>query len=167
MKMKRSFHAAMSVALLALPLELRAQTSDIEEFRAAQFLVGTWQCADTVGEHAGSYTLKVTKALNDRWLREIYEWQAAPGAQALSGEYFFSFDPRVKKWIRTGAMNDGMYFSMVGVRRGNDWTFGYALPAPGTAVYTRRSDTEYTVLGPSYPENGKLVTEHHGCHKVS
>ncbi|MGH7650519.1 MAG: hypothetical protein ACREMS_01620 [Gemmatimonadaceae bacterium] len=167
MRMKSAFLATMSVALLAVPLASRAQSSGNEESRAAEFLVGTWQCADTVGEHAGSYTVRVTKALNDRWLRERYQWQTTAGSQALSGEYFFSFDPRVKKWIRIGAMNDGMYFSMTGVRQGNDWTFGYALPGPGTAVYTRKSDTEYTVLGPTYSENGKLVTEHHGCHKMS
>jgi hypothetical protein len=165
--MRSAFVATVFVAFLARPLELWAQSAVNEESRAAEFLVGTWQCADTVGEQAGSYNLTVTKALNGRWLRENYQWQATPGAQALSGEYFLSFDPRVKKWIRIGAMNDGMYFSMVGVRLGNDWTFGYALPGPGTTVYSRRSDTEYTVLGPTYRENGKLVTEHHGCHKVS
>jgi hypothetical protein len=167
MSVKSAFLATIFVAIVAQPMESRAQSSVNEEAWAADFLVGTWQCADTVGEHAGYYTLTVTKALDDRWLRENYQWQATAGAPALSGEYFLSFDPRVKKWIRIGAMNDGMYFSMVGVRRGNDWTFGYALPGPGTAVYSRKSDTEYTVLGPTYPENGKLVTEHHGCHKVA
>jgi len=137
-----------------------------DEENAADFLVGSWQCADTVGDYTASYTITVTKALDGRWLREIYQWHDAT-PRALSGEYFLSYDPRVKKWIRIGAMNDGMYFSMVGVRAGDDWTFGYALPGPGTAVYSRRSDTDYTVLGPTYKENGKVVTEHHGCHKAS
>jgi len=37
----------------------------------------------------------------------------------------------------------------------------------GSAVYTKKSDAEFTVDGPSYPENGKQVTEHHTCQKSS
>jgi len=37
----------------------------------------------------------------------------------------------------------------------------------GGAVWTKKSDTEYTVDGPSYPANGKMVTEHHTRRKVS
>lgn len=38
---------------------------------------------------------------------------------------------------------------------------------PGSdATLTRRSDTEYAVDGPTYPENGTLVTEHHVCKKL-
>ncbi|HZI41247.1 MAG TPA: hypothetical protein VFD67_06070, partial [Gemmatimonadaceae bacterium] len=162
---KRIF-SAFAVSLLATSTAA-AQGMKADEENAADFLVGSWQCADTVGDYNGSYTITVTKALSGRWLREIYQWHNAAAPRALSGEYFLSYDPRVKKWIRIGAMNDGMYFSMVGVRAGDDWTFGYALPGPGTAVYSRRSDTDYTVLGPTYKENGKVVTEHHGCHKAS
>jgi len=74
------------------------------------------------------------------------------------------YDPRVRKWIRLGAMNDGMYFAMTGTRIGDTLAYGYVLPSTvGKAVYIRRSDTKYTVEGPSYPENGKMVTEHHTC----
>ena len=158
--------SALSAGLLATSTAA-AQGMKADDASAADFLVGSWQCADTVGDYTGAYTITVTKALDGRWLREIYQWHNAATPRALSGEYFLSYDPRVKKWIRIGAMNDGMYFSMVGVRAGDEWTFGYALPGPGTAVYSKRSDTEYTVLGPTYKENGKLVTEHHGCQKAS
>ena len=166
MKTKWIFCALAAAALAKSPV-VAAQGMAVDEQRAADFLVGTWQCADTVGDYNGSYTIAVTKALDGRWLREIYEWHNPTTPRELSGEYFLSYDPRVKKWIRIGAMNDGMYFSMVGVRAGDEWTFGYALPGPGTAVYSRKSETEYTVLGPTYKENGKLVTEHHGCHKMN
>jgi len=33
------------------------------------------------------------------------------------------------------------------------------------ATFTKRSDSEYIVDGPSYPENGVRVTEHHVCRK--
>jgi len=165
MKTKWIF-SALGAGLLATSTAA-AQGMKADDASAADFLVGSWQCADTVGDYTGAYTITVTKALDGRWLREIYQWHNAATSRELSGEYFLSYDPRVKKWIRIGAMNDGMYFSMVGVRAGDEWTFGYALPGPGTAVYSKRSDTEYTVLGPTYKENGKLVTEHHGCQKAS
>lgn len=34
------------------------------------------------------------------------------------------------------------------------------------ATFTKKSDTEYTIDGPSYPENGTVVTEHHICRKM-
>ena len=34
------------------------------------------------------------------------------------------------------------------------------------ATFTKRSDTEYIVDGPSYEENGTRATEHHFCKKV-
>ena len=166
MQRKSIFFLLAAFALAKTPVAT-AQGMAAEEQRAADFLIGTWQCADTVGDYNGSYTITVTKALDDRWLRELYQWHNPATPRELSGEYFLSYDPRVKKWIRIGAMNDGMYFSMVGQHAGDDWTFGYALPGRGKAVYTKKSDAEYTVLGPSYQENGKLVTEHHGCHKSS
>ena len=55
---------------------------------------------------------------------------------------------------------------MVGTLRDNIWYYGYVLPGTaGSAVYTKKSDSEYTVDGPEYPENGKMVTEHHRCTK--
>src|SRR4029077_19491397 len=57
---------------------------------------------------------------------------------------------------------------MVGKHVHNVWSWSYVLPGrSGGAVWTKKSDTEYTVDGPSYPANGKMVTEHHTCRKVS
>ena len=168
MTIEKALLSTMTVVFLALPTAAHAQSTANQEMRSALFLVGTWKCADTVGEYSGSYTLTVTRALDERWLRQQYQWHSSDRPRPLSGEYFLGFDPRVKKWIRMGAMNDGMYFGMVGTRDGNVWTYGYVLPGTkGTAVYTKLSDNDYKVLGPSYPEGGKQMTEHHGCHKSS
>jgi hypothetical protein len=46
------------------------------------------------------------------------------------------------------------------------FVFDYRLPGPNaTATWTKKSETEFTIDGPSYPENGKTVTEHHDCKK--
>ena len=59
-------------------------------------------------------------------------------------------------------------YGMLGTRADNVWSWSYVLPGPAArAVWTKQSDTEYTVDGPSYPANGKRVTEHHRCRKVA
>jgi hypothetical protein len=53
------------------------------------------------------------------------------------------------------------------------WSYKYASFFPrqlpetpeSDATFTRKSDTEYVVDGPSYPDNGTQVTEHHVCKK--
>src|SRR5437764_3062629 len=123
--MMRSLCKILIVAgLVVIPARtVRAQATAAQELQFAQFLVGSWQCADTVGDSNGSYTTTITKSLDDRWLRQTYAWKATGSARPLSGEYFISFDPRVQSWIRMGAMNDGMYFGMVGKRSGDTLSF--------------------------------------------
>jgi hypothetical protein len=33
-------------------------------------------------------------------------------------------------------------------------------------TWTKKSDAEYAIDGPEYPQSGKLVTEHHVCKKL-
>jgi hypothetical protein len=57
---------------------------------------------------------------------------------------------------------------------GDGWAWKYVSffktqkpETPGAdATFTKKSDTEYAVDGPTYPENGTLVTEHHVCKKM-
>jgi hypothetical protein len=146
---------------------LAQQPSDPEK-QFANFFLGTWHCADTVGDYAGTYTTNITRTLDNTWLKQTYEFPVSSALpKGLRGEYLIGFDPRIQKWVRFGAMNDGMYFAMVGTRKGDTLSYGYVLPGTsGSAVYARRSATQYTVLGPTYQENGKQVTEHHGCRKA-
>ena len=161
--------AAIAAALLVTSSAAGAQATSGADDEFNRFFVGTWSCADTVGDHAGKYTTTISRTLDDHWLRQTYAW--APTTEEpkpLGGEYLISYDPRVRKWIRMGAMTDGMYFAMTGARRGDTLTYGYVLPSTsGTAVYIRQSDREYHVRGPSYPENGKMVTERHTCRRSS
>jgi hypothetical protein len=168
--MKRSATGLMVVTtmLLAVPSPARAQATVQQEMQFAQFLVGTWNCAHTVGDFSGTYTTTVASALGNRWLRQTYDFPATSEGAAVRSEYFIGYDPRGQRWLRLGAMSDGMYFAMVAKRTGDTWSWGYVLPGTtGNAVYTKKSDTEFTVDGPSYPSNGKTVTEHHTCRKAS
>ena len=87
---------------------------------------------------------------------------------AVHADYFLGYDVRVDRWVRFGAHSNAQYYGMLGTRADNVWSWSYVLPGPAArAVWTKQSDTEYTVDGPSYSANGKRVTEHHGCRKVA
>jgi len=56
---------------------------------------------------------------------------------------------------------------------GNGWAYRYvsfvgSKPETGDAdaTFTKKSYTEYSIDGPTYPENGEEVTEHHSCYKL-
>jgi hypothetical protein len=167
--MKRIFCGLLTAAAVsaATPRTVNGQTSAATEMQLANFLVGTWNCAHTVGDFSGTYTTTYSATLGNRWIKQIYEFPPAEGRLAIEGEFLLGYDPRNGRWLRTGAMSDGLYFTMVGRRDGDRWSYGYLLPGTtGNAVYTKKSDWEYTVDGPTYSQNGKDVTEHHRCMKA-
>ena len=55
----------------------------------------------------------------------------------------------------------------------NGWTWKYVSFFPRSkpetsdpdATFTKKSAKEYTIDGPTYPQDGTMVTEHHTCHK--
>ena len=139
-----------------------------QELQSAHFLVGNWSCTHKVGDFAGTYTTTFESALGGAWIKQVYDFPATKQGAAMHAEYFLGYDARVGRWVRFGAHNNAMYFGMVGKRAGSVWSWSYVLPGTsGSAEWTRQSDTAYTVDGPSYPDNGKMVTEHHACWKVS
>jgi hypothetical protein len=159
---------ATVAAVLAAPSHATAQGAGQQEMQFAQFFVGTWNCAHTVGDFSGTYKTTIANVLDNRWLKQTYDFPVSKGRAAVQGEFFIGYEPRNGKWLRFGAMSDGLYFTMVGTRSENVWTWGYLLPGTkGSAVYRKTSESGYTVDGPSYPENGRTVTEHHVCRKSS
>jgi len=147
-----------------------AASSATDEMSSASFFVGTWNCTHSEDSGpAGSYTTTYTSVLGDRWLEQTYDFPATTTDPALRGDWFFGYDSRVKRWVRFGAMSDGLYFAMVGARTGDTWSWSYVLPKQSDAVatrYTKTSDSQYRVDGPSYPASGKMITEHHLCTKA-
>ena len=161
---------AIATVLAAGPAsaQTRPTAQEQEEMRAAQFLVGKWNCAHTVGDFSGTYTTTYTSALGGTWIEQLYDFPAAGGDAPVHAEYFLSYDGRLPQWVRFGAHSNAQYYGMVGKRVDNVWSWSYVLPGrSGSVVWTKKSDTEYTVDGPTYPANGKMVTEHHTCRKVS
>lgn len=170
--MTRSLHLILNICVLALVASpCGAVASNVpQEMTAADFLVGTWNCKHTFGDDGGTYTTTYEKAYGGTWLRQQYDFAPTRTEPAVQAEYFIGYDERVGRWVRFGAMSDALYFAMVGTRTGDVWSWGYVLPgktADGAVLYTKKSDTEYAVDGPTYPLNGKTITEHHQCTKTS
>jgi len=168
--MRKFILAAILAMVTQTSAALAANNPPAESLRAADFLLGTWTCTHQEGDITGTYTTHYEKALSDAWIKETYDFAATSAEPAMQGEWFIGYDPRVNEWIRFGAMSDGLYFAMVGTHANDTWSWTYALPGkanPGKTVYTKLSPTQYTIVGPSYPINGTMVTEHHVCNKSS
>ena len=148
-----------------------------EKMATIDYLVGSWSCGHTVGDFSGKYTTKYTKVLGNRWLRQTYDFP--PGQfggnnePGVTGEALIGFDEDWGQWVRFFATSHGEYFSIRMKETGNGWAYRYVSffgskpeTADADATFTKKSDTEYSIEGPTYPENGKQVTEHHSCHKI-
>ncbi|HVH09184.1 MAG TPA: hypothetical protein VM736_05250 [Gemmatimonadales bacterium] len=157
---------AVALVLAAVSASAQGLTAD-DEGQAAQFLVGKWTCTHTAGDFSGAYTMVYTSVFGGRWLKQTFEFPATGEGPAVETEYFLSYDARIPQWVRFGAHSNGQYYGTVGKRAGNVWSWTYVLPGRGaSAVWTKKSAVEYAVDGPSYPQGGKVITEHHSCRKV-
>ena len=159
---------AFAVVLIAAPTSAQTLPTAQHEIQSAQFLIGKWSCAHTVGDFSGTYTTTYASTLGSAWLEQTYDFPGTKEDAAVHADYFLGYDVRVDRWVRFGAHSNAQYYGMLGTRADNVWSWSYVLPGlSGRAVWTKKSDAEYTVDGPSYPANGKRVTEHHSCRKVA
>jgi hypothetical protein len=150
-----------------------APGAQLQKIADARWLVGTWKCQDTVGSFQGTYKTTYAAVLGDAWLEQTYDFPARNGRPPQHAECLMSYDPRRQYWVRFFAMSDGMWFAIRMTETGSGWTWKYVslskdrkpeTPGPD-ATLTRGSDSEYTIEGPTYEENGVRVTEHHVCRK--
>ena len=169
MRKTLTFMVAFAAAILLAEQVDASSTAD--EMNAARFFVGTWNCSHSEDSgQAGTYRTTYASVLGDRWLKQTYDFPATTTDPALQGEWFTGFDARTQRWVRFGAMSDGLYFAMLGTRTGDAWSWSYVLPSKseqGATTYTKTSDASYTVVGPTYPVNGKMITEHHICNRAN
>src|SRR6266705_4557954 len=74
-----------------------------QKIASVQYLIGTWNCAHTVGTFSGTYTTTYAKALGDLWLKQTYDFppaQTAKPAPAVQGEWLMGYDERRQAWVR-------------------------------------------------------------------
>ena len=153
-----------------------AESSE-QKMTSVQYLVGAWNCTHTVGSFSGTYKTTYAKTLGGVWLRQTSEFpprQFGTNEQPTNAEFLIGYDERRQAWVRFGAISNGQYFAirMTDMPNGG-WSYKYVTffnrqqpeTSDSDATFTKRSDSEYIVDGPSYPENGVRVTEHHVCRK--
>ncbi len=168
--MNRTSIVSMAIAtvLAAGPASAQTRPKDKEEMQFAQFFVGRWDCKHSVGDFSGIYSTTYTPTMGNAWIEQVYDFPATGSDAPVHADYFLGYEARVNQWVRFGAHSNAQYYGMLGTRADNVWSWSYVLPGlSGRAVWTKQSDTEYTVDGPTYPANGKMVTEHHTCRKVA
>jgi hypothetical protein len=176
MKRHLSLLAAVAAMLLAATSGARASATAQQKVASVQYLVGTWDCAHTVGTFAGRYSTTYSNVLGNFWLKQTYDFpagQIGENAQPTQAEYLIGYDETRQGWVRFGAMSTGQYFAIRMTDTDSGWSWKYVSffrsrrpEMPGSdATFTKKSDSEYTVDGPSYPLEGTTVTEHHTCKK--
>jgi hypothetical protein len=148
-----------------------------QEMASAGYLIGNWSCAHQVGTFSGTYKTSFKKVLGGKWLEQTYYFPAqvnqgkknpASTATALMG-----YDEGRQTWVRFFANSHGQYFPIRMTDSVNGWAWKYSTlfirknpETPGAdAAFTRKSDREYVIEGPTYPLEGTTVTEHHVCKK--
>lgn len=169
----------LAVTVLCVDLRLAAQESKVTASQAmasVDYLVGTWECAHTVGTFSGKYTTTYSKVLGGLWLKQTYDFPARQTSERkeprITAEALMGYDEQHHAWVRFFANSLGETFPLRMTDTGNGWAFKYIsffrptsdTPQPD-AIFTKKSNTDYTVDGPTYPDNGVLVTEHHSCHR--
>jgi hypothetical protein len=176
---KAALAAAAIVFASTFPASAHAYPAATAQAKIAsvRYLIGTWKCAHAVGTFSGTYTTSWESILGDRWLKQTYDFppgQIAADKTPVRAEYFVGYDARRQGWVRFGAMSNGDYFAIRMTDNGSGWSWKYVTffkrSKPETpaadATFTKKSNSEYTVDGPTYPQNGTLVTEHHTCRKT-
>lgn len=175
----------MLVLVAPAQLGATAQTSS-QEIASRRFLIGTWHCSFTVGNRSGTYTTVWATALDNRWLTQTIDqppsktYMTTGKSQdstdkGFHSQYLVGYDERRHGWVRFGAMTTGQYFAIAmrdTPNAGWDWKYvSFFSPrrtptAKPDAHFAKRSDTRYTIDGPTYPgASGVIETEHHICTK--
>jgi hypothetical protein len=141
---------------------------------SANYLIGTWSCAHTVGTFSGRYTTTYSKVLGDRWLKETWDFPSSAEQPAVEAEALMGYDEARQTWVRFFANSLGQHFEIRMTEVPDGWAFKYTTFYPRTrpdtpdpdATFTKISDSEYRIEGPTYPQGETRVTEHHICRKV-
>lgn len=155
-------------------LIVAAAVTQQEKMQSARWLVGTWTCHHTVGDFAGEYKTTYAAILGDHFLRQTYDFPADKEEPARQADSFIGWSPR-GYWERFFVMSTGDIFANRMTDTATGWAWKYVSFSKNRkpesdepdAVFTRKSDSEYTIDGPSYEKApGVRVTEHHLCRKM-
>src|SRR5207249_5412619 len=87
-----------------------------QKLESVDYLVGTWNCAHTVGTFSGTYTTTYTKVLGGLWLQQRYDFPPTKTADrnepAITADPLIGSDGRPQTWVRFFAISLGQYFAI-------------------------------------------------------
>jgi hypothetical protein len=155
----------MKIAFLVLLAATAAEQK--QKIASVRYLVGTWKCEHRVGTFSGAYTTRYAPVLDDVWLRQTYDFPD------VKGEALMGYSTARQYWIRFFVNSEGLAFGTRMTETPTGWAWKYVsfskdrkpeTPDPD-ATFTKRSETEYAIDGPTYEKDGVRVTEHHVCKK--
>jgi hypothetical protein len=167
--------AAIAAMLLKSSNAYASPTAQ-EKIASRKYLLGTWICEHTVGTFSGAYTTTYAEVLDGLWLKQTYDFPPLQTETAVHAEALMGYDGMRDAWVRFFANSKGQYFAIRMTEAGDGgWAWKYVSffirkspETPGSdATFTKKSDSEYVIDGPTYKENGTgpSVTEHHVCKK--
>src|SRR5690348_16843986 len=97
MRHGKSVYFAFSALLLTVATQPAAAQ---QRFSMADYLVGTWDCAHTVGSFSGTYKTSYAKVLDGKWLQQTYEFAGQKDDPASTAMALMGFDERRQAWVR-------------------------------------------------------------------
>src|SRR6267154_1016968 len=88
----------------AAPTSEQEKATSQQKMASVDYLVGTWNCAHTVGTFSGTYATTYSKALGGLWLKETYDFPQQRTKEstepAITAETLMGFDERRQAWVR-------------------------------------------------------------------
>src|SRR5579859_8052229 len=104
MELGKSPYFVFLVLLLtaAAPAAAAPQQSSMVDY-----LIGTWDCAHTVGSFSGTYRTSYAKVLGGKWLQQTYEFVGQKDDPASTAVALMGFDDRRQAWVRFFANSKG------------------------------------------------------------
>lgn len=180
----RNLAAAAAAVVILIGMVVGAEQSSApaakrtaqEEMAAVNYLVGTWNCGHVVGNFSGKYKTTWSKPEGGLWLKQTYDFPAGQAGEheaPVTAEALMAYNEARQQWVRFFGNSLGQYFAIRMSDSAKGWEWRYtslfsATPdkAQPDATFTKKSDKEYVIDGPTYPLNGTQVTEHHSCQKL-
>src|SRR5947209_10429010 len=157
MRLRKAFGLAVPALLLTAAPGRSEPVSP--QLSRVDYLIGTWNCAHTVGTFSGTYKTIYAKVLGGRWLQQSYDFPAQKAAgrnePASTAVALMGFDERRQTWVRFFANSGGQCFPIRMTDAAAGWSWKYATfftrttpeTADADAAFTRKSDSEYVIDG--------------------
>src|SRR5947209_11307792 len=110
MEQRKAFCFALPALLLLTGAAPQPAPAAAQQSSMVDYLIGTWDCAHTVGTFSGTYRTSYAKVLGGKWLQQTYEFAGQKDDPTSTAVALMGFDDRRQTWVRFFANSKGQYF---------------------------------------------------------